>query len=63
MEFEETSKVISVELDPDGKWYLDKDMSNNQWFKEKDEVAPVRWGERIFSRFVHSFHWQMGIGG
>jgi aminopeptidase N len=63
LEFEETSRVISVELDPDGKWYLDKDMSNNQWFKEKDEVAPVRWGERIFSRFVHSFHWQMGIGG
>jgi hypothetical protein len=63
LEFEETSRVISVELDPNGKWYLDKDMSNNQWFKEKDEVAPVRWGERIFSRFVHSFHWQMGIGG
>jgi hypothetical protein len=63
LEYVETAKVISVELDPHRKWYLDQDMSNNQWFKKKDEVAPLRWGERIFSRFVHSFHWQMGIGG
>jgi len=63
LRFEDTAKVISVELDPDRKWYLDGDMSNNSWFKEKDEVAPLRWSERVFGRFVHSFHWQMGIGG
>ena len=25
-------KIASVILDPERRWYLDRDMSNNQWF-------------------------------
>ena len=32
-------------------------------FDEVDEVAPLRWSERVFSRIVPNLHWHMGIGG
>jgi len=66
-EFTGHNKVIAVELDPeiDGErnWYLDTDMSNNQWFDEVDEVAPLRWSERVFGRIVQNLHWHIGVGG
>jgi len=62
-------KLVSVVLDParfeeDGDaYYLDQDFSDNQWFAETDEVAPLRWGERALATFQHYFHWVSGIGG
>ena len=66
-EFEGYDKIVAVEVDPkidgDRRWYLDTDMSNNQWFDAVDEVAPLRWSERVFGRIVQNLHWHMGIGG
>jgi hypothetical protein len=56
-------KLAAVLLDPDRDWYLDTDMSNNSWFDEVDRLAPVRWSERVFNRYLHLLHWQSGLGG
>jgi len=56
-------KLTAVLLDPDRDWYLDTDMSNNSWFDEVDRLAPVRWSERVFNRYLHLLHWQSGLGG
>jgi len=58
-----TNKVKKVELDPDHDYYLDLDMSNNQWYDETDAVAPLRWSERVFSRLAQSLQFCVGIGG
>jgi len=57
------NKIIGAIVDPERLYYLDGDMSNNQWFDEVDEVAPWRWTERAFQRFASFLHWQSGIGG
>ena len=56
-------KLVAVRLDPDRNWYLDADMSDNAWFDDVDRVAPVRWSERVFNRYLHLLHWQAGLGG
>jgi hypothetical protein len=56
-------KLSAVLLDPDRRYYLDADMSNNRWFAESDAVAPLRWTERAFQRFAQLLHWLAGIGG
>ena len=56
-------KLTAVLLDPDRSWYIDADMSNNSWFDEVDRIAPVRWSERVFNRYIHLLHWQAGLGG
>lgn len=56
-------KLIAAIVDPERLYYLDGDMSNNQWFDVRDEVAPWRWTERAFQRFASFLHWQAGIGG
>jgi hypothetical protein len=56
-------KLASAVVDPERGYFLDLDMQNNAWFDEVDEVAPWRWAERAFSRYVHLLHWQAGIGG
>jgi len=61
--FESSRKVVSVVLDPDNDYWIDTDLSNNRWYDEKDEVAPLRWGERVFSRMTHMLHWYAGLGG
>lgn len=61
--FESASKLVSVELDPDNDYWIDTDLSNNRWYDEKDEVAPLRWSERVFSRMTHLLHWYAGLGG
>ena len=61
------NKVVAVEVDPeidgDRRWYIDTDMSNNQWFDEVDAVAPLRWSERVFGRVAQNLYWHLGIGG
>ena len=56
-------KVESVIIDPDRLWFLDRDMSNNQWFAEPDELAPLRWGERALTRSGNVLQWLMAVGG
>jgi hypothetical protein len=56
-------KLVSVVLDPDRLCYLDRDMSDNAWFDERDERPALRWSERVFSYWLHALHWQAGIGG
>jgi hypothetical protein len=56
-------RVKSVVLDPERVYYFDRDMSDNQWFAERDRVAPLRWAERVLYQYQHLLHWFAGIGG
>jgi len=56
-------KLVAVVIDPERTYFIDTDMSNNSWFDATDRVAPWRWTERIFERYVHVLHWQAGLGG
>ena len=60
---EDRPKLVVAELDPERLYYLDEDLSNDAWFDEVDRLAPVRWTERAFNRWLHLLHWQSGIGG
>ena len=63
LRFESPVKLESVVLDPQRGVYLDGDMSNNQWFEEKERDASWRWGERVFTQYSQLLHWQADIGG
>ena len=58
-----TVRVKRVILDPERRYYLDGDMSDNQWYAERDPIAPARWGERAFSQYLHGLHWFSSLGG
>ena len=60
---ENSKKIKSVVLDPDRTYYFDGNMSDNQWYAEGDEVAPLRWTERVLNQYGHLMHWYAGIGG
>ncbi len=60
---ENKQKVKAVVLDPDRQYYFDRNMSDNQWYAEGDEVAPLRWAERVLNQYGHLNHWYAGIGG
>ena len=60
---ESSKKVKAVVLDPDRAYYFDKDMTDNQWFDVGDDVAPLRWTERVLNQYGHLLHWYGGIGG
>ncbi len=60
---ENGKKIISVVLDPDRAYYFDGNMSDNQWYADGDEVAPLRWTERVLNQYGHLMHWYAGIGG
>jgi hypothetical protein len=57
------AKLVSVLLDPERSYQLDSDLSNNRWYDATDDVAPLRWTERAFNRYLHLLHWQAGLGG
>ncbi len=57
------AKLVSAALDPDRRYYLDADMSDNQWFDATDELVPWRWGERCVALQQRYFHWIAGLGG
>jgi hypothetical protein len=56
-------EITAVIIDPDRGWYLDTDMRNNQWFAERDRLAPLRHSERALAGAVHTLQWFMSIGG
>jgi hypothetical protein len=58
-----TARIISVVVDPERLYYLDGDMSDNQWYAEADPVAPLRWSERVFTQTAHLLHWFSAVGG
>lgn len=55
--------IERVLIDPERRYYLDTDMSDNQWYRYKDAVVPARWGERAFTQYVHLLHWFSSLGG
>jgi len=57
------AEIERVLLDPERRYFLDGDMSDNQWYAQRDEVAPARWGERAFTQYVHLLHWFSSLGG
>ena len=56
-------KVVSAVLDPERVYYLDLDMSNNQWHEASSTATPLRWSERVWTQFSQLLHWIGGIGG
>ncbi len=56
-------KIAAVVIDPQRRWFLDADMSNNQWFGKPDKLAPARWGERALAHSSSVFQWFMSVGG
>ena len=63
LSFESDKKVASVVLDPDSNYWIDTDMSDNQWHAKKDEVTALRWSERVLSQWEHMLLWYMSVGG
>jgi hypothetical protein len=61
--FESDRKVSSVVLDPDSRYWIDADMSDNQWHAEVDEITPLRYAERVLSQWEHMMLWYMSVGG
>ena len=57
------ASIEAVILDPDRVYYLDADMSDNQWYAKPDRLAPMRWGERVWTRYAHLFQWASTLGG
>ncbi len=57
------AKVTRVLIDPQRRYYLDTNMSDNQWYPKKDLIAPLRWSERAFTQYVHLLHWFSSLGG
>ena len=63
IEVRDARKLVAVVLDPERECYLDADLSNNAWHDRECKVAPWRWSERVFQRYLQLLHWQAGIGG
>ncbi len=60
-----TPKIASVIVDPDRQWWIDEDMSNNQWYDQKsgEHLAPLRWTERVLSQYSHLLEFFASTGG
>ncbi|MBI5365147.1 MAG: M1 family metallopeptidase [Planctomycetes bacterium] len=56
-------KVVSAVLDPERVYYLDTDMSNNQWHDATSVATPLRWSERVLTQCAQLLHWIGGVGG
>ena len=59
------AKVASVLVDPDHLWWIDEDMSNNQWYDQKsgEHLAPLRWTERVLTQYSHLLQFFASTGG
>jgi hypothetical protein len=60
---ERESKLVSVELDRERGYCIDRDLSDNQWYEETDALAPWRWAERVLAQYQHYLHFVQGLGG
>jgi len=56
-------KIESVVIDPERVYYVDANMSDNQWYDEVDKLTPWRWTERVATQYSHLLHWFARIGG
>jgi hypothetical protein len=63
IELESDKKLSSVALDPERRFYVDGNLSNNAWYDKTDELAPWRWAERVLAQFQHYLHFIQGLGG
>ena len=63
LRLESRQKLESVVLDPERGIYLDGDMSDNQWFAERERLGTWRWAERVFTQYAHQMHWRSRLGG
>ena len=61
--FEGPSKLVSAQVDPERRVYLDGDLSNNAWYDQVDPLTSWRWGERVLSQVQNYLHFFGGIGG
>jgi hypothetical protein len=62
-EFRGRGRVVRAELDPEQRYQLDRDLSDNQWHETSSQWASSRYGERALSHFAHRFRWYLGLGG
>lgn len=37
----------------DRRYFLDEDLSNNEWHAERDTLTPLRWAERVYTQYSH----------
>ena len=56
-------ELVSAVLDPDRMYSLDRDLSDNRWYKEPDRLSAWRWAERVVTRWSHLLHGFGGLGG
>jgi len=56
-------KLEAAVLDPDRRYWLDADMSDNQWYAARDCRTPVRWSERTFAQLARYLQWFARFGG
>ncbi|MBM3991042.1 MAG: M1 family metallopeptidase [Planctomycetes bacterium] len=63
LELSGARKLVSARIDPQRRYQLDLDRSNDAWHHEQDELAPLRWSERAFAHWLSLLFWQAGIGG
>jgi aminopeptidase N len=61
--FESQTKLISAELDPEGRIFLDGDRSNDAWYDAREPLTAWRYGERVQVSLQHYLHFLGGIGG
>ncbi|HEX6881826.1 MAG TPA: M1 family metallopeptidase [Planctomycetota bacterium] len=60
---ESEAKLRSVQLDPARGYWIDLDLSDNQWYDATDALAPWRWVERVLAQYQHTLHFLQGLGG
>ncbi len=61
--FQSPRRVDAVILDPERRYYIDLDMSNNQWVRETSTLPALRWSASVLNQVQHLLHWYGGIGG
>jgi hypothetical protein len=63
IEFESEVKLRSAVIDPERKYYVDRDLSNDRWYDETERITPLRWAERVLAQYQHYLHFIQGLGG
>ncbi|MCA9002477.1 MAG: hypothetical protein KDB61_11170, partial [Planctomycetes bacterium] len=55
--------IEAVYLDPARQYFLDEDMSDNQWLKPRKSHRSLRWSERTFTQYSHLLQFFSTLGG
>ena len=63
IELDSEEKLASAVIDPERRYYIDRDLSNDRWYDEQDKLAPWRWAERVLAQYQHFLHFIQGLGG